>query len=88
LTDKPGTSAKLQGIGIAADRAAAAEFPGMSVRTGRWQKTAARFKVEGAGRAGADQMTTQLGQGKALEIFNSNILHFEQWYLKGKKIVH
>jgi hypothetical protein len=34
-------------------------------------KTNARFKVE------KGQMTTQLGQGKAIEIFNKNIVDFE-----------
>jgi filamentous hemagglutinin len=87
FTVKPGTSAQLQEIGIAANPAAAAQFPGMSVRTGKWMQTDARFKVEGFDKVGVDQMTTQLGQGRALDIFNSNIIHFEPWYVKGGKNV-
>ena len=71
ITTKPGTSAQLQKIGIAENKPAAAQFPTMSTRTGKWMDEHARFKVEG------NQMTTQLGQGKALEIFNKNILDFE-----------
>lgn len=83
FTLKPGTSAQLQEIGIAANKQAEAFFPEMSTRTGKWMETNARFKVEGAKKVGVDQMTTQLGQGRALDIFNSNILHFEPWYLRG-----
>ena len=67
----PGTSAALQDIGIAANNPAAAQFPNMSTQTGAWMQTNARFKVEGG------QMTTQLGQGKAINIFNQNIVDFE-----------
>ena len=72
LTTKPGTSAQLQEIGIAAPGLAPAEFPGMSTRTGPWMQTSARFKVEGG------QMTTQLGQGRALDIFNQNLIDFNR----------
>ena len=41
-------------------------------QTGKWMDTNTRFKVEGG------QMTTQLGQGKGIEIFNKNIVHFEK----------
>jgi filamentous hemagglutinin len=71
ITTSPGTSAQLQEIGIAANKPAASQFPNMSTQTGQWMQTNARFEVEGG------QMTTQLGQGKALEIFNKNIIHFE-----------
>jgi hypothetical protein len=70
LTTAPGTSAQLQEIGIAANKPAALEFPEMSTQTGPWMQTNARFKVEGG------QMTTQLGQGRALEIFNRNLVDF------------
>ncbi|WP_312202231.1 hemagglutinin repeat-containing protein [Kosakonia cowanii] len=69
---KPGTFSELEKIGIAANSAAAKELPNMSTQTGKWMDTNARFKVEGG------QMTTQLGQGKGMEIFNNNIVHFEQ----------
>ncbi|KAF0811237.1 hypothetical protein IGB42_04295 [Andreprevotia sp. IGB-42] len=72
LTTKPGTSAQLQEIGIAAPGDAPAVFPDMSTRTGPWMQTNARFKVEGG------QMTTQLGQGHALDIFNQNLIDFER----------
>ena len=70
LTTLPGTSAQLQEIGIAANKPAATQFPNMSTQTGNWMQTNARFKVE------SNQMTTQLGQGKAIDIFNQNILDF------------
>jgi hypothetical protein len=44
----------------------------MPIKTGKWMKTNTRFKVEGG------QMTTQLGQGRCIEIFNENIVHFEK----------
>jgi len=69
---KPGTFSELEKIGIAANSAAAKELPNMSTQTGKWMDTNARFKVEGG------QMTTQLGQGKGMGIFNNNIVHFEQ----------
>ncbi len=69
---KPGTSDELQKIGIAANSAAAKILPNMSTQTGEWMQTNTRFKVEGG------QMTTQLGQGKGLEIFNNNIIKFEK----------
>ena len=70
ITVAPGTSAQLQEIGIAANKPAALQFPEMSTQTGSWMQTNARFKVEGG------QMTTQLGQGKAIDIFNQNIVDF------------
>lgn len=63
ITTAPGTSAQLQEIGIAANKPVAAQFPNMSTQTGSWMQTNARFKVEGG------QMTTQLGQSRAIEIF-------------------
>ena len=82
LTVKPGTSAQLQEIGIAANDPAAAEFPGMSTRTGPWNQTDARFKVEATGvmniNNGLGIMNTQLGKGTALDIFNANLLDFER----------
>ncbi|MBA0194983.1 hemagglutinin repeat-containing protein [Pectobacterium brasiliense] len=72
ITVKPGTFSELEKIGIAANSAAAKELPNMSTQTGKWMETNTRFKVEGG------QMTTQLGQGKGMEIFNKNIVHFEQ----------
>lgn len=70
ITTKPGTSAQLQEIGIAANKPAAEQFPGMSTQTGKWMHTNTRFKVEGG------QMTTQLGKGKGMDIFNESIVDF------------
>ncbi|MBB5020623.1 hypothetical protein HNQ59_003948 [Chitinivorax tropicus] len=82
LTVKPGTSAKLQEIGIAANEPAAAQFPEMSTKTGPWNQTNARFKVEATGdmsiNNGVGIMNTQIGKGAALNIFNSNLLDFER----------
>ncbi|TDP71061.1 LysM peptidoglycan-binding domain-containing protein [Roseateles toxinivorans] len=82
LTVKPGTSSQLQDIGIAANNPAAAEFPGMSTGTGPWNQTNARFKVEAVGvrniNDGLGIMNTQLGKGRALDIFNANLLDFER----------
>ncbi|MFZ6872681.1 hypothetical protein ACO0LF_11495, partial [Undibacterium sp. Di27W] len=82
LTTKPGTSAELQKIGIAENTPTALEFPEMSTRTGKWNTTNARFKVEGTGNpvinGGMGVMNTQLGKGTALKIFNDNLLRYEQ----------
>jgi hypothetical protein len=72
ITVKSGTFSELEKIGIAANEPAAKQFPNMSNRTGKWMQTNTRFKVEGG------QMTTQLGQGKGIEIFNHNIVDFER----------
>jgi hypothetical protein len=82
FTLKPGTSAQLQEIGIAAPGKASDVLPNLSTRTGDWVQDSARFKVEGVRRVGIPQMTTQLGQGKALDIFNLNIIDFEPWKLE------
>jgi hypothetical protein len=77
FTLKPGNSAQLQEIGIASNGPAMTQFPGMSTSNGKWMMTNARFKGEGG------QMTTQLGKGVALKVFNSNILHSERHYFSG-----
>jgi large repetitive protein len=72
FTVAPGTSEQLQEIGIAANPPAAAQLPDLSTQTGPWMQTNVRFKVEGG------QMTTQLGQGPGINIFNQNTIQFEQ----------
>ncbi len=72
FTTAPGTSAQLQEIGIAANPPAAAQLPDLSTQTGSWMQTNVRFKVEGG------QMTTQLGQGAGINIFNQNIVQFQK----------
>lgn len=44
----------------------------MSPQTGKWINTNTRFKVK------VGQMTTQLGHGIGVKIFNKNIVHFEK----------
>ena len=72
FTTAPGTSEQLQEIGIAANPPAAAQLPDLSTQTGSWMQTNVRFKVEGG------QMTTQLGQGPGINIFNQNIVQFDK----------
>ncbi|QQJ96021.1 hemagglutinin repeat-containing protein [Burkholderia ambifaria] len=72
FTVAPGTSEQLQGIGIAANPPAATQLPGLSTQTGPWMQSNVRFKVEGG------QMTTQLGQGPGINIFNQNMIQFER----------
>ncbi len=71
ITVKPGTSAQLQNIGVAANEATSVQFPDLSTQTGSWNQTNARFKVE------SGQTTTQLGRGVALDIFNLNIIDYQ-----------
>jgi len=68
----PETSEQLQKIGIAANPPAAAQLPDLSTQIGPWMQTNVRFKVEGG------QMTTQLGQGPGINIFNQNMIQFEK----------
>jgi filamentous hemagglutinin len=72
FTVSPGTSEQLQEIGIAANRPAATQLPDISTQTGPWMQTNVRFKVEGG------QMTTQLGKGPGINIFNQNMIQFEK----------
>lgn len=72
FTMAPGTSEQLQTIGIAANPPAAAQLPTLSTQTGPWMQTNVRFKVEGG------QMTTQLGQGRGIDIFNQNMVQFDR----------
>lgn len=44
----------------------------------KWTKNNSRFKTEGTNTSGGPQVNIQLGEGKALEIFNSSILYFEK----------
>ena len=72
ITVKPSTFSELEKIGIAVNEAAVKQLPSMSTQTGKWMDTNIRFKVE------SGQMTTQLGQGKGMEILNKNIVYFEK----------
>jgi filamentous hemagglutinin len=68
IATQPGTSERLQQIGVAANEPAAAAFPEMPIEAPNWTQTSARFKFE------SGQMTTQLGRGDALKIYNDNIV--------------
>jgi hypothetical protein len=70
LTVQAGTSAKLHAIAISANGKTQAAT-GVDVKAGQWSKHV-RFKSEG------NQMTTQLGKGDGLALFNENLLQFEQ----------
>ena len=72
FTVAPGTSQQLQQFGIAANPPAAAVLPDLSTQTGPWMQTNTRFKVEGG------QMSTQLGQGPGIDLFNQNIILFKK----------
>jgi hypothetical protein len=50
---------------------ATSRFPAMNKSGGKWKMTNAQFKSEGK------QMTTQLGQGSAIDIFNQNIVDYK-----------
>ena len=75
LTTAPGTSAKLQEIGIAANKPAQIQFPTMSTQAKNWMQTSVLFKVEGGKMP---QMNTLLGQGKGIDIFNQNLVQFDR----------
>ncbi|MCG1041753.1 hypothetical protein KQH60_03855 [Mycetohabitans sp. B8] len=68
---KPGTSEELQTIGLSMGKAAEERFPTMTKSLGKWAMTNAQFKSEGK------QMTTQLGQGDAINIFNKCIVDYK-----------
>jgi hypothetical protein len=71
ITVKPGTSAELQQMAVAANSGTTRAFPSLAERSGPWNQTNARFKVE------SGQTTTQLGKGSALRLFNSNIIKYD-----------
>ncbi|WP_340617101.1 RHS repeat protein [Xenorhabdus entomophaga] len=78
FTLKPGTLAEIQAIGIAQNQGAEKIFPGMqkmSTLEGDWAKQHALFKKEGES---TPQITTQLGKGAALDIFNANIIGYRK----------
>ena len=67
-----GTTSELESIGLRNNARLAKEtYPDMESVSGiKWTEDYAFFKAEG------DQINIGLGKGKALEIFNSNILNF------------
>jgi RHS repeat-associated protein len=74
---KPGTIAALEGIGVK-DRSnfAKGKYENMPVVTKGWTENNAFFKTEKVHSTGIRQTNIGLGQGKALSIFNENIISF------------
>ncbi|WP_408063542.1 RHS repeat-associated core domain-containing protein [Vibrio nitrifigilis] len=68
---EPGTSKKLQDIGISADKATEKLLPNVPYREGNWNQKHARFKKE------KGQITTALGVGEGLKLFNSKMIRYE-----------
>ncbi|MEQ9411347.1 MAG: DUF6531 domain-containing protein [Fuerstiella sp.] len=76
---KPGTTAELEAIGISdGSPHTKSVYPDMPspAKTAGWNKTNARFKTESL--AGKPQINIQLGKGKALDVFNDNIVSFKK----------
>ncbi|RAY95865.1 hypothetical protein DP187_24240 [Enterobacter cloacae] len=72
FTLKPGTWAKIREIALVTNKDELNLFPDLTFKKGHWVKEHAKFKKE------ANQITTQVGKGKALEIFNENIIGFQK----------
>ena len=53
------------------------EMPTNSEIGGNWNKSRARFKVETVKETKSKQVNIALGQGKALDIFNNNIIEYQ-----------
>ena len=70
---KKGTIESLEKIGIAArnHRDILEIFPYLKKDISPWNENFARFKLE------KDQVNISLGKGKALELFNNNIIEFK-----------
>ncbi|MCB2251935.1 RHS repeat protein [Pseudomonas chlororaphis] len=81
FTTKPGTMDELLKIGATANSGTAPMFPGMSRAQKGWKANNALFKLEAKNKphvnGGNGVINTGLGNGKALEIFNKNIVDFE-----------
>lgn len=71
ITAKPGTMDQLAGIGVSANPGTSAILPGMPSAAKGWTATNAMFKVEGS------VLNTGLGRGRALDMFNQNIVKYE-----------
>jgi YD repeat-containing protein len=71
VTTRPGTMQQLADVGVSANPGTTALFPDMPSAAKGWTSNNAMFKLEG------DVVNTGLGKGKALDIFNSNIVQYE-----------
>lgn len=76
FTLKSGTWAKIKEIALVTNKEELKLFPDLSFTKGHWVEEYAKFKKE------ADQITTQVGKGKALAIFNENIIGFQRVHRK------
>ncbi|MFN8417604.1 MAG: hypothetical protein U0U66_14840 [Cytophagaceae bacterium] len=78
---KLGTIDELKTIGVTDGHPLVAEqFGNMPTNAqigGGWNQTRARFKVETLTLTNTQQVNIALGQGRALQIFNDNLLHFQ-----------
>lgn len=76
ITVKPGTAQQLEDIAVTGNAATTELFPELppAVTVSNWTKTNAMLKLENNGSI----VTTGLGRGTALRIFNQNIIKFEQ----------
>jgi RHS repeat-associated protein len=74
---KPGTTQQLADIGVS-DGAPHTKsvHPDLPLAEKGWNKTSARFKTESL--HGKPQINIQLGRGKGLDVFNSNIVSFKK----------
>lgn len=72
FTLKAGTWEKIRKITLVTNEAEQALFPDLSFKKGDWVHEYAKFKKE------ANQITTQVGRGNALDIFNDNIIGFQR----------
>lgn len=72
FTLKPGTWDKIRKIALVTNKEELAFFPDLSFKKGDWVNDHAKFKKE------ANQITTQVGKGEALKIFNENIIGFQR----------
>ncbi|MGK0707016.1 hypothetical protein ACSFCW_26910 [Yokenella regensburgei] len=72
FTLKPGTWTKIREIALVTNKEELNFFPDLSFKKGDWVEKHAKFKKE------ANQITTQVGRGEALKIFNDNIIGFQR----------
>ncbi|MEI8634952.1 hypothetical protein P4S72_28685 [Vibrio sp. PP-XX7] len=81
MTLKPGTSDELFEIGGYNNKKTSEMFPELPHAAKGWTKKQAGIKFEGQDKFyvndGKGIVNTQLGQGKALETFNDNLLKIE-----------
>ncbi|OON39834.1 hypothetical protein BTJ39_12445 [Izhakiella australiensis] len=72
FTVKKGTWEKIKEIALVTNEKERELFPELKVGTKNWADESARLKKEGG------QITTQVGKGNALKVFNENIVGFQR----------